>query len=111
MRLVGGGSRCAGRVEVKHQEEWRQLYSWSYWSMKHVAVVCRQLDCGSAVSTREYDGDEDRPVWWFDSDCTGTESDLRECGDVKRGPNSSYVIEVICSGNTHNVVTFTWGSW
>ena len=79
--------------------------------MKHAAVVCRQLDCGSAVSTRGYDGDEDRPVWMYISRCAGTESALRECGDVERGFSSSSVIEVICSGNTHNVVIFTWGSW
>ena len=112
MRLVDGGSRCAGRVEIKHQEEWRRLDTWSFWSMRDAAVVCRELDCGSAVSTRRYDGDEDRRVWWFDSRCAGTESALRECGGVMdRGRNTSYVIEVICSGNTHNVVTFTWGSW
>ena len=113
MRLVDGGSRCAGRVEIKYQEEWRRLYSTNgyTWSMKTAAVVCRQLDCGSAVSTRGYRGDEDRRVWWFDSPCAGTESALRECGDVTGGDNSSSVIEVICSGNTHNVVIFTWGSW
>ena len=112
MRLVDGGSRCAGRVEIKDQEEWRQLISGFIWSMKTVAVVCRELDCGSAVSTRRYDGDEDRRVWWFYSRCAGTESALRECRHVRgRGRSSSSVIEVICSGNTHNVVTFIWGSW
>ena len=112
MRLVDGGSRCAGRVEIKYQEEWGQLSS-GYSSMKYAAVVCRQLDCGSAVSTRGYRGDEDRPVWWFYSHgCAGTESALRECGYVRGGGRiSSFVIEVICSGNTHNVVIFTWGSW
>ena len=108
---MDGGSRCAGRVEIKDLEEWRQLSSEFDWIMKHAAVVCRQLDCGSAVSTRRYDGDEDRRVWMFDSPCAGTESALRECGEVWGGDNSSSVTEVICSGNTHNVVTFTWGSW
>ena len=107
MRLVDEGSRCAGRVEIKHQEEWRQLNSY-IWNVKQAAVVCRQLDCGSAVSTREYDGAEDRPVWEFESDCAGTESALRECGRVSGERNTSSTVEVICSGNTHKVVSFTW---
>ena len=129
VRLVDGGSRCAGRSEIKHQEEWRRPnsgYKWnmkqaavvcrqldcgSTWSIKHAAIVCRQLDCGSAVSTKVYDGDVDRPAWWLESDCAGTESALGECGYVSEGFNTSSIVEVICSGNTHNVVTFTWGSW
>ena len=101
MRLVDGGSRCAGRVEMKHQDEWRQLFSLSGWSMKTAAVVCRQLDCGSVVSTRLYDGDEYRPVWVFTPDCAGTESALRECGELNKGLQVSTVREVICSGNTN----------
>ena len=101
VRLVDGGSCCAGRVEIKHQEEWRQLYSRFTWNMKTAAVVCRQLDCGSAVTTRGYDGDENRPVWEFESDCAGTESALWDCGHVREGVNTSYMVEVICSGNTH----------
>ncbi|XP_067118079.1 antigen WC1.1-like [Osmerus mordax] len=110
VRLVDGGSRCAGRVEMKHQEEWRQLYSRDYWNMKHAAVVCRQLDCGSAVSIRKYDGDEDRPTWSFESDCAGTESDLRECGPVGEGYNSLYVAEVICSESVRLVEGAGWCS-
>ena len=102
MRLVDGGSRCAGRVEMKHKEEWRQLFSVSTWSMKTAAVVCRELDCGSVVSIRRYDGDEYRPVWEFTSDCAGTESALRECGlSGELGLHISTVREVICSGNTN----------
>ena len=111
MRLVDRGSRCAGIVELKYEEEWRQLEIRSIWSIKHAAVVCRELDCGSAVSRRQYRGDEDRPAWGFSSRCAGTESALRECANGWNTFNTSSVTEVICSGNTHNVVTFTWGSW
>ncbi|XP_062334015.1 scavenger receptor cysteine-rich type 1 protein M130-like [Osmerus eperlanus] len=97
VRLVDGGSRCAGRVEIKHQEEWRQLKISSIWSINHAAVVCRELDCGSAVSTRQYRGDEDRPLWEFSSHCAGTESALRECEYWRNKFNTSSVTEVICS--------------
>ena len=109
MRLMDGGSRCAGRVEIKHQEEWRLLYSF-IWNVKHAAVVCRQLDCGSVISTKIDVGDGDLPAWGFTSYCAGTESALRECGTVKEWVSTYAVMEVICSGNTHrsSVVTFTW---
>ncbi|XP_067118088.1 scavenger receptor cysteine-rich type 1 protein M130-like [Osmerus mordax] len=111
VRLVDGGSRCAGRVEMKHQEEWRQLDSVFTWSMKTAAVVCRQLDCGSAVSTRGYDGDEDRPAWVFGSSCYGTESALRECGEsVWRGSQTSHVWEVVCSESVRLVEGAGWCS-
>ncbi|XP_046872095.1 uncharacterized protein LOC124464187 [Hypomesus transpacificus] len=65
--------------------------------MKTKAVVCRQLDCGSAVSTKRYDGDEDRPAWRLDLDCAGTESALGECGYVSERFNTFLIAEVICS--------------
>ena len=102
VRLVGGVSRCAGRVELLHQGQWRRLVSYfgTVWPLNDAAVVCRQLDCGSAVSTREVTGGEEHPVWWFKSDCTGSESTLMECGSVDEENYSNTVHEVICSGNT-----------
>ena len=104
MRLVGGVSRCAGRVELHHQGEWRRLinhneYSTQPWVLKDAAVLCRQLDCGSAISTREDTGDEDYPVWRFKAKCVGSESALRQCGSVVQDDTEKVFHEVICSGN------------
>ncbi|KAM6970112.1 scavenger receptor cysteine-rich type 1 protein M130-like [Aplochiton taeniatus] len=64
VRLGEGGSRCAGRLEMNHQGKWRPLSYWFFgWNLKTVAVVCRQLDCGSAVSTEWISGSTFRPVW------------------------------------------------
>ena len=46
VRLVGGASHCAGRVETKHGVEWRPV-AMNWWSLKAASVVCRELDCGS----------------------------------------------------------------
>uniref|UniRef100_A0A3B4AGE9 SRCR domain-containing protein n=1 Tax=Periophthalmus magnuspinnatus TaxID=409849 RepID=A0A3B4AGE9_9GOBI len=37
LRLVGGASRCAGTVEVKHRGEWRRMSG--LWDLKHTAAV------------------------------------------------------------------------
>uniref|UniRef100_A0A674AB54 Deleted in malignant brain tumors 1 protein-like n=1 Tax=Salmo trutta TaxID=8032 RepID=A0A674AB54_SALTR len=73
VRLVGGGSRCAGGVERYDQGEWRTVGS--DWDQRDVAaVVCRQLGCGSAVSVLPGNTTGAHGVV-----CDGTESALREC--------------------------------
>ncbi|XP_078018081.1 scavenger receptor cysteine-rich type 1 protein M130-like [Epinephelus lanceolatus] len=94
VRLVGGDSHCAGTLEVKHQGEWRPVNG-SDWTLKTADVVCRDLDCGSAVSVGEREESSDRPVWRIDSDCVHSGSGLRECA------TSSYflfLLDLTCSG-------------
>ncbi|XP_062296998.1 scavenger receptor cysteine-rich type 1 protein M130-like isoform X2 [Scomber scombrus] len=101
VRLVDGHSRCAGRLEVEHQEKWRSVSYQHSWSLKEAAVVCRQLGCGAAVSTSKVDDSpEVRSVWRFYSDCEGSERALMECGVVKNWSSSS-TIEVACTDILH----------
>ncbi|XP_044034114.1 scavenger receptor cysteine-rich type 1 protein M130-like isoform X2 [Siniperca chuatsi] len=90
VRLVGGASRCAGTLEVK-QGDWRPVYG-SSWTLKSAAAVCRELDCGSAVSTRRRDDSSIRFAWEITSDCIQSGSALRECVS----PGSS-IMEITCS--------------
>ncbi|TKS80524.1 Scavenger receptor cysteine-rich type 1 protein M130 [Collichthys lucidus] len=77
VRLVGGHSRCAGTLEVK-LKEWRPVSSYD-WTLKEAASVCRDLDCGSAVSIQWTVEPIDRSVWRIKSSCLQSGSTLKDC--------------------------------
>ncbi|XP_068580951.1 scavenger receptor cysteine-rich type 1 protein M130-like [Cebidichthys violaceus] len=99
VRLVGGASRCAGTLEVKHQGDWRPVDD-SFWSLKKAAVACRDLDCGSAVSTRQREESSERSVWWINSDCVASGSALRECLTSSFSP---FIMDLTCSDSVRLV--------
>ncbi|XP_034150322.1 scavenger receptor cysteine-rich type 1 protein M130-like [Esox lucius] len=96
VRLVGEASRCAGRVELYYQEEWRivgVVSSYGFWK-DAATVVCRQLGCGSRVS--EISGNTIRGTVLY---CKGSEAGLRECATWMNA--KSNLITVICSDDSH----------
>uniref|UniRef100_A0A674IN61 SRCR domain-containing protein n=1 Tax=Terrapene triunguis TaxID=2587831 RepID=A0A674IN61_9SAUR len=80
LRLVDGGSPCAGKVEVKHKDQWGMVCD-GVWEMEDAEVVCRQLGCGSADSVHDqaHFGSSSGPIWLDEVACDGTESSLLEC--------------------------------
>lgn len=99
VRLVEGGSRCAGRVEWDKLGEGNMSAVGYYWKLKAVAdVVCRQLGCRSTVSTLLGNRTEG-----FEVHCNGPEDALRECSKASR-PTLVTPLTVIWSGNTKVVV-------
>ncbi|KAK6270459.1 hypothetical protein J4Q44_G00393050, partial [Coregonus suidteri] len=94
VRLVGGGSRCAGGVEWYDQGEWRTVGAVDRNKEAVAAVVCRQLGCGSTVSVLP--GNTTRG---FRVRCSGSESSLRECGTSYSTYDLVLGFTVICSGN------------
>ncbi|XP_072810731.1 antigen WC1.1-like [Vicugna pacos] len=105
LRLMDGGHRCKGRVEVKYQGRWGTVDTY-LWDLLDAAVVCRQLECGDAIDapTGSYFGPGVGPIWLFNVSCEGTESALHDCSKypikdyTSDGFDHNWDSGVVCSG-------------
>ncbi|KAL8176302.1 UNVERIFIED_CONTAM: hypothetical protein K2H54_030405 [Gekko kuhli] len=101
IRLVNGSSRCSGRVEVFHLQQYGTVCD-DGWDLNDATVVCRNLDCGTPISAPHGArfGRGMDPIWLDDVECTGTESSLSDCKAKPFGTNNCNHGEdagVVCS--------------
>uniref|UniRef100_A0A673A7H6 SRCR domain-containing protein n=1 Tax=Sphaeramia orbicularis TaxID=375764 RepID=A0A673A7H6_9TELE len=104
VRLVGGASHCNGKVQIKHHGEWRDVgygdYSSDPWTLKAADVICRRLDCGSAVSGRG--SGPSVPLWFITLTCLLSTSALTNC--VRTYPASfGSTLSLTCSDSVRLV--------
>ncbi|CAM9501994.1 unnamed protein product [Bubo scandiacus] len=82
LRLVGGGGRCAGRVEVKHDGKWGSVCVYDFdWDARWATVVCQQLGCGLVARASSYApfGQGTGQIWLQPFFCRGSETMLQDC--------------------------------
>uniref|UniRef100_A0A8C6UV68 SRCR domain-containing protein n=1 Tax=Neogobius melanostomus TaxID=47308 RepID=A0A8C6UV68_9GOBI len=103
LRLVGGASRCEGTVEVELRGEWRQVGTsfTDRWDLEAAAVVCRDRDCGSPVSTEKRVGSDESKVWLVTTHCVKKSSAVRDC--LYDRHSSPSLLQVICSDSVRLV--------
>ncbi|XP_042649918.1 LOW QUALITY PROTEIN: antigen WC1.1-like [Tyto alba] len=93
LRLVGGGSRCDGRVEIFQDGAWGRVLD-EQWDVQEASVVCRQLRCGEAGTAYNPPKPERG---------TGHEAKLTLC-------NTSLPGTALAAGLAEDVGVICWGS-
>uniref|UniRef100_A0A8C9GNT3 T-cell differentiation antigen CD6 n=1 Tax=Piliocolobus tephrosceles TaxID=591936 RepID=A0A8C9GNT3_9PRIM len=80
LRLVDGGSACAGRVEMLEHGEWGSVCD-DTWDLEDAHVVCRQLGCGWAVQAVPglHFTPGRGPIHRDQVNCSGAEAYLWDC--------------------------------
>lgn len=87
VRLVGGRSRCSGRVEVYLHGQWGTVCD-DYFDVHDARVICRQLRCPRdyvVAYSRARFGRGRGPIWLDNVRCTGSEADLFDCPHIGTG--------------------------
>ncbi|XP_066515941.1 antigen WC1.1-like isoform X2 [Hoplias malabaricus] len=124
VRLVGSGGACAGRLEVFHSGSWGTVCG-DLWDIKDAQVVCRQLQCGEALSAPvpARFGPGTGPIWLNEVQCEGNETSLWNCRyQLSEGGECGHEedVGVVCSeykeirlteGCEGNLEVFYNGTW
>ncbi|XP_051569972.1 deleted in malignant brain tumors 1 protein-like isoform X2 [Myxocyprinus asiaticus] len=102
LRLVNGFDSCCGRVEILHNSKWGTVCD-NEWDMNDASVVCKQLQCGTAISAPHSAafGRGSGTIWLDNVGCSGSESSLTQCSHRGLGTHDCHIGKdagVVCLG-------------
>ncbi|XP_047429618.1 deleted in malignant brain tumors 1 protein-like [Mugil cephalus] len=79
VRMLNGTSRCNGRVEVYHENQWKRVCS-SSWGTEEAEVVCREIGCGTPlVQSGSQDLGQATHLAALKATCLGNETSISQC--------------------------------
>ncbi|XP_069503613.1 scavenger receptor cysteine-rich type 1 protein M130-like [Ambystoma mexicanum] len=98
--LVDGGSRCAGRLEVKYLGKSGTVCR-DGWGMVDADTVCQELNCGMAADTQIHFGQGTGEILLTKVDCTREHHSLWQCGKIfeTQSCQHSRDVGIICQGH------------
>ncbi|KAK7906858.1 hypothetical protein WMY93_015470 [Mugilogobius chulae] len=100
IRLTNGTDVCSGRVEIHHNEVWSAAVNVN-WGMNEATVICREMNCGDAVSFSELEPHNEL-LGGVKVSCSGRESTVTQCTlreYTRTGSGHLGQAAVACSGN------------
>ncbi|XP_042200541.1 deleted in malignant brain tumors 1 protein-like [Callorhinchus milii] len=114
LRLVNGGSRCAGRVELFSDGQWHTVCG-AAWNIHTADNMCKELGCGSALSVSgdAQFGEGSGPVigqsgCGHETDAGVLCSESVELRLVNGGSRCAGRVELFSDGQWHTVCGAAW---
>ncbi|KAM7404253.1 hypothetical protein PAMP_011619 [Pampus punctatissimus] len=98
-RLTNSPGKCAGKLEIMHEGQWKNIYK-TEWSEQNSNIVCNRLKCGNV---REYTGS--KSLTRLDAflkktvNCPASASDISECSlaNLQSGKSPDQeAVEITC---------------
>lgn len=101
IRLIGGATHCAGELQMNLKSKWKPVDDPRFdWNLRTADVICRWLNCGSAVSAKIKYTAQSRKVWKVNASYVQSESVLRKYASMMSQPSSSS-LEITCTGELY----------
>ncbi|XP_075185913.1 scavenger receptor cysteine-rich type 1 protein M130-like [Anomaloglossus baeobatrachus] len=98
VRLMDGGQRCAGRLEILTNNTWSRASS-DQWGINETHIVCRELHCGHADGSYIRESTAINGQVYLRGECQGNETQLSDCSVTgsSNGTSLENDVEILCS--------------